>query len=898
MKRNILFVVFSILALLTVVSLFTSVGYYTDYLFFREVGYQSVFMKELLTKFYLFILSASIAGGFFLLNMLFANRLEFPQARVYFIGGNMYALRRQDINRVVRLLSLALVGVVFLFSGLYMSQFWKEYLLFKDASASTITDPIFNRDVSFYMFRLSFLRILNRTITVLLFITVTAVGLNYLLRGGITLVEGLFSVHRTVKLHIGGLLSLLILSLTLKFYLDRYGLLFREHGILYGASYTDVKARLMMLNIMCGAGVFTALGLFFTLMRRRLLPSVIPLAVFVLVYILGLNLYPSLLQSIKVTPNELELERPYIENHIRFTRLGYDLERVKVRPFQVDDSLSMADIERNLSTIRNIRLWDEGPLLKTYSQLQQIRTYYRFVDVDNDRYRIGDRYIQVMLSPRELSYEDLPGKSWINETLVYTHGIGLAMGPVSGITREGLPEFIIKDIPPVSTVPELKVTRPEIYYGENTNEYVIVNTKVKEFSYPTNVGNVYTHYQGEGGVRLSSFPLRIMYALRFGSLKIILSSDITSQSRVIYYRDILERAERVAPFLAYDRDPYMVVSDDGRLYWILDAYTYSRGMPYSRPIRGGINYIRNPVKVTIDAYNGRMDFYVVDREDIVIKTYQKIYPGLFKDASEMPESLRLHIRYPRNMMRIQAEMFATYHMTDPRVFYNKEDLWEIPVYRDRKMDPYYLILTLPEEDTEEFVLMIPFTPAKRDNLAAWMAARCDGEHYGEIVVYTFPRDRLVFGPRQIDARVDQNAYISQQLTLWGQKGSDVIRGSLLIIPIERSLLYVQPLYLVATDRVGLPELRRVIVAYGNEVVMEETLQEAVRGLFGGRIETTTGPEVSVPEGVITPEEAVREALQYLKRAREALRSEDWRGFGENLTKAEERLERALKERVK
>jgi hypothetical protein len=895
-KRGLFFLFLSTGILLVIIGLFTSIDFYTDFLFFKEVGYRSVFMKELLTKLYLGLVVALTTTSFYLLNIVFANRHEFPQARVYFIDKNIYGFKKYDTGRIVKTASLYLSVFVFIFSAVYGSQYWKQYLLFSNAQIAGIKDPIFGMDISFYMFKVPFLKFVNKTATVVILFTLSITAINYILRGGITYVEGLFSINRFSKIHISLLTSLLILSFTIKFYLDRYGLLFSRHSVLFGASYTDVQARLLMLNIMCILGVLTAIGFFFAMTRKKIIAAVFPLGLFLAFYLVGLGLYPSLLQSFKVTPNEIELEKPYIEHHIKFTRIGYDLERITVKPFDVSVSLQYSDIQKNISTIRNIRLWDEEPLLKTYSQLQQIRTYYKFIDVDNDRYRLNGRYIQVMLSPRELSYEDLPGKSWINERLVYTHGIGLAMGSVSGITREGLPEFIMKDIPPTSTQ-DISVKKPEIYFGEKANEYVIVNTKVKEFSYPTTTGNVYTHYEGSGGIKLSSFPLRFLFALKFGSLKIVLSSDITSNSRILYYRNILERAERIAPFMAYDSDPYMVVGKDGKLYWFIDAYTYSTSMPYSEPIRGGLNYIRNPVKVVIDAYDGTVRFFVVDSNDIIIKTYRSIYPSLFKDIEDMPEDLRLHIRYPRTLMKIQARMFATYHMTDPRVFYNKEDLWEIPAYRGKKMEPYYIILRLPDGDKEEFVLLVPFTPSKRDNLAAWMAARCDGKHYGEVVVYTFPRDRLVFGPRQIDARIDQNAYISQQLTLWGQRGSDVIRGSLLIIPIEKSLLYVQPLYLVATDRVGLPELRRVIVAYGDKVVMKETLEDAIRSLFKGiSLPKKTLREPS--EERLNPAETALKALEFLRKAKEALKQENWQGFGENLKKAEETLERIKASKVK
>jgi hypothetical protein len=606
-----------------------------------------------------------------------------------------------------------------------------------------------------------------------------------------------------------------------------------------------------------------------------------------------MKVYPQAIQSFQVSPNESVLEKPYIADHIRFTRYGFGLENMELQPFAANKELSIADVRKNLSTIQNIRLWDEEPLLKTYSQLQQIRTYYHFNDVDNDRYTVNGNYLQVMLSPRELSYADLPNKSWINERLVFTHGFGLALGPVSGITKEGLPEFYIKDIPPVTSAGPT-VTRPEIYYGESPNDYVIVNTKTKEFGYPTTNENVYSEYSGRGGVRLQSFLTRLLYAAWFGNFKIFLSSDVTDESRILYNRRIMNRVSAIAPFLSIDPDPYMVVGDDGRLSWIIDAYTHSDNLPYSKPLAGGTNYIRNSIKVVVDAYDGSVLFYVVDQKDVMAKTYAAIFPTLFRPVAEMRADLRRHLRYPRALLQVQARMFSTFHMTDASVFYNKEDLWEIPSYRQKTMDPYYLITKLPGHSEEEFILLLPFTPSKRDNLAAWMAARCDSENYGKVIVYTFPRDRLVFGPRQIDARIDQDAYISQQLTLWGQHGSDVIRGSLLIIPIEGSLIYVQPLYLVATDKGGLPELRRVVVAYGNNVVMEETLEAAIQRLFTGSLPSMRMMEGKAPTAVKPSRELGSRALEQLRKAREALRKEDWTGYGKYLKELEDTLREMTK----
>ncbi len=889
MKRNVFFIVGITIIFISIALLFSSVGLYTDWLFYEGTGYSVLFTTTIMAKFKSGLTFCIITLLFIILNVLIARRMKFTYGKLYPFFAGIPQMKRIDPDRIVGFLSYPITAFIALAASVYGASLWEDFLLYFNSISGGIKDPLFGNDISLYMFRLPFITDVQHYLGFLILVTMAFVSAIYLFRGGVTYIEGLFSIDRRVKLHLALLGTLFLFNLAFKFYLDRFDLLFAEHGILYGASYTDTHARLPVLTGMIVVFALTGLFLPFTVIRRSRLMLIAPVAVVAIAYFVGLGLYPSFLQSFKVAPNEIVLEKPYIKHHIRFSRIGYGLKNIRTEQFPLQEDISSAEIKKNLSTINNIRLWDEEPLLKTYGQLQQIRTYYRFIDADNDRYMVNGRYTQVMLSPRELSYQDLPGKSWINERLVFTHGIGLAMGPVSGITREGLPQFIIKDIPPVSST-SVRITRPEIYFGENTNDYVIVNTKVKEFSYPTQEGNVYTTYTGKGGIRLSSIFKRLLYAIRFSSFKILLSTDITGKSRILYYRDILQRVNKLMPFMLYDSDPYMVVGDNGRLYWMIDAYTYSKRLPYSYPIKRGINYIRNPVKVVIDAYDGNVNFYLVEKDEIIARTYQRIYPGVFKSLEEMPEDLRRHMRYPRSLIRIQARMFALFHMTDPGVFYNKEDLWEIPVYKGSPLDPYYLVMRLPGEERDEFILLLPFTPSKRDNLAAWMAARCDGENYGKIVVYTFPRDRLVFGPRQIDARIDQNAYISQQLTLWGQRGSDVIRGSLLIIPVERSLIYVQPLYLVATDRVGLPELRRVIIAHGNKVVMEENLEMALSALFKAEFEPLSASTPEARKDLSLMETGLK-ALEALRKAREAIRNEDWKAYGEYIKRAESLLER-------
>jgi uncharacterized membrane protein (UPF0182 family) len=502
-----------------------------------------------------------------------------------------------------------------------------------------------------------------------------------------------------------------------------------------------------------------------------------------------------------------------------------------------------------------------------------------------------------MLSVRELSHAHLPSRIWINEHLVYTHGHGAVVGPVNRVTREGLPEFFVKDIPPVSIGP-LKITRPEVYFGELANAYVLVKMRAPELNYPEGDQNVYTTYAGKGGVSIGSLWRRIVFAARFAEIKILLSDDFTPESRVLYHRQVAERVQKIAPFLRVDRDPYPVITTEGRIVWLVDAYSTTNHFPYSQTTAGVGNYIRNPVKAAVDAYDGTVAFYVVEPDEPMIATYSRAFPGLFRPFSAMPEDLRAHIRYPQDLFGIQARMYAQYHMLDPQVFYNKEDLWTVPVRktegRDAEMEPYYTIMRLPAEQVEEFVLLLPFTPVRRDNMIAWLAARSDPPHYGKLVLYEFPKGKLVFGPRQVEARIDQDAFISQQLSLWSQAGSQVIRGGLLAIPIEESLLYVQPLYLAA-QRGRLPELKRVITAYGNRIAMDETLEASLQQLFGARpagaepVPAAAGAPATGPAGA--PARAAAEALDHFTRARERFGRGDFTGFGEELKRLEEALRR-------
>jgi uncharacterized membrane protein (UPF0182 family) len=695
------------------------------------------------------------------------------------------------------------------------------------------------------------------------------------------------------------LVALLFVVKSAGYWLDAFHLVYSSRGAAFGASYTDVYANLPALRLLALLSLAAAVLSVTQIYRPGFRYIILGAGALIIVHLVGLNLYPSLLQRFRVVPNEVDAERPFIERNIKFTRLAYGLDKIENTEFPAEEQLTAAHLERSDSTIKNIRLWEHRPLLATYAQLQEIRTYYKFVDVDNDRYHINGTYRQIMLSARELSHAHLPSRIWINEHLTYTHGYGVVFGPVNQVTPEGLPEFFIKDIPPASS-DSLKITRPEIYYGELANDYVFTKTTASELDYPSGDQNIYTTYEGRAGVTLGSFWRKLLFSAHYATLRILLSEDITRDSRILYHRQIQERVNKIAPFITFDRDAYLVIAQGGRLFWIIDGYTTSDRFPYSEPMqRGGTNYIRNSVKAVVDAYNGTVDFYVSDVTDPIALAYGRIFPDLFKPIEKMPEDLRSHIRYPQDLFGIQAHMYATYHMQDPQVFYNKEDLLSIPRRSvggtEREMEPYYTIMRLPGETKEEFVLLLPFTPNKRDNMRAWLAARSDPPHYGKLIALDFPKAKLVYGPKQIDARIDQDAFLSQQLSLWGQRGAQVIRGSMLAIPIEKSLLYVQPLYLAA-EKGSLPELKRVIVAFGNQIAMEETLEQSLQRIFGGKPAPTPVQPVGPVESPKADGDLARQALERFQRAQELLRDGNWAGYGDELKKVETLLREMQKGR--
>jgi len=869
------------------------IGLVTDWLWFQEMGYESVFSVTLWAQVKTALIFGFAFFAVFYANLFAAARLS-SKIRLAVPEGALHVPPWGIANRQLNLLILIGSLLFSSFAALSGANQWENFLRFFNASPFGVSDPLFQRDIGFYVFQLPFLKHIYGWVMMALIVTSAAVGLLYFLRRAFVFAPPhTWQVAPVARRHLSLLVSLLFFAGTFGAWISLNEVLFVKRGVVFGPGYTDVTTQLWVIKAMMGLSFLCGLAVLGFAFRLNWRFPAFAVLLFLAFLFLGRGIYPSMVQKFKVVPNEIVLEKPYIEKNIQFTRLAYRLNDIEDREFPVEESLTRQDLRRNDLTVKNIRLWNHAPLLKTYSQLQEIRTYYKFMDVDNDRYHINGEFRQVMLSPRELSYAALPSRSWINEHIIYTHGYGAVLGPVNRVSQEGLPEFFIKDIPPVSSA-NIKITRPEIYYGETSNEYVFVRTKRPEFDYPVGEKNVYSRYEGKGGVPLS-FLKKLIFAARFGSVTILLSDDITAGSRIMYYRKIKDRVAQIVPFARLDADPYLVISPEGRLLWFLDGYTVTDRFPYSEPTPGLGNYIRNSLKAVVDAYDGTVQLYMSDTGDPIMQTYAKIFPGVFKKLEEMPADLQGHVRYPPGMLSIQARMYRAYHMQDAQVFYNKEDLWAIPSNHgqggEREMEPYYTIMKLPEDRKEEFILLLPFTPSRKDNMSAWMAARCDAPNYGKVIVYLFPKQKLIYGPRQIEARIDQETEISKELSLWSQRGSQVIRGSLLAIPIEKSIVYVESLYLAA-EKGQLPELKRVIVAYGNAIAMEENLERALQRVFGGELmrekdvrKASAGPV----ERERTDRQLALDALSHYRKAQEYLRQGKWGAYGDELRRMDDVL---------
>jgi uncharacterized membrane protein (UPF0182 family) len=860
------------------------VDWTAELLWFRALGYESVFWRLRLAEVAMFAAAFVPVFVYVLLNLLVLARLADLERLLR--GGSPAGMSQSWPNhsrpgvaqsnpqRLTPLLILGSAATAAIFGFAFYGE-WDRFLRLVWAQDFGTSDPIYLRDIGFYLFVLPFLNLVQISLVLLTLGGTLMLGLAYVGTGDLRFgAKGYVAADPRVLRHLIANAVLLLTAWAWGYYLDRFGLLTRSAGAVFGAGYTDIHVLLAGLWVALGATLALICVLVWVAATNAPRLALFGIGGYLVILLAALEVVPWSFQRLIVEPNELALETPFLLHNIALTRAAYGLDKIDVRFHTTKKKLDLSQLQDNQSTIDNIRIWDHRPLSQTFRQLQQIRTYYSFSDVDVDRYWINGNYRQAMLAARELS-TDLPGKatSWVNRHLQYTHGYGLAMCLAADKDEQGGPVFTIEDLPPKGS-PDLTVSRPEIYYGTEMTSYQIVPTDVKEFDYPAGDQNVYTNYTGHGGVLLDSFWKKALFAWHQFDMNIVLSSYLSSRSRIQLWRTVQQSVSRSAPFLKLDRDPYLVV-DQGRLFWIQDAYTIADGFPYSEPTDDGFSYIRNSVKVVVDAYEGDVRFYVIDPADPVLRAYQAAFPNLFRSLDEMSPGLRQHLRYPQDLFEVQVDKFNTYHMTVPQVFYNREDVWAAPheKYGGKaiQMAPYYVLMKLPGEDRLGFLLMTPVTPSNRDNMIAWIAARSDFPAYGEMIVYKLSKDNLILGPLQIEATIDQDTTISRQLTLWDQRGSRVIRGNLLVIPINQSFLYVEPVFLIA-EGTNIPQLKRVIVSDGNHLAMESTLVESLQVVFGERPST---PE----ETTVTPQAPTSGPREALSEAEQALRRGDWTTFG-------------------
>ena len=877
-----------------------------EWMWLNELGYSRIFWTLRGTQLALIVGAFIIAAVYFVLNFRYlagqlqnVNLYGSPLQGVEFDFSSAFANKR-----IKQFFTLGALVMALLFALSFYIR-WDESLRFISNVEFGEVDPLYGRDIGFYMFQLPFWDVMQSSLTSIAFLTLAILALSYIFTGLLS-VKSLtkYDARPEVMNHLSINAGIWLAFIAWGFFLDRYQLLFKADGIVYGAGYTDVTVHLPAIWILFVLTLI--LSAIFLISRWINLQKIIPVlaGLIIVVLVLGRALLPTLVQQFSVDPNELQLETPYLENNIEMTRLAYNLHNVTEVEYMADDTLGITEIRNNQDAIDNIRLWDPRLLIGTYKQLQEIRSYYEFYSVDNDRYTVDGDVVQMMLSAREIA-RILPSQSdtWVNRHMQYTHGHGLVMSPVTETNRQGEPSLIIRNIPPVFESPDLRVDNPAIYFGENSGGYYIVNTGVPELHYPDGDENVYIHYDGTGGIQISNFFRKLLFAWEMGDINILLSDYIQNESRLQVWRSVQERINRITPFLQLDNDPYLVLSE-GHLYWIQDAYTTSSYFPYSQKYRNTFNYIRNSVKIVVDAYDGTVDYYIVDENDPVLQVYDSIFPGVFKSLDELPEGIESHFRYPQDLFEVQIETFARYHMTRPQVFYNQEDLWTRPneKYGGRQilMEPYYVLARLPGDEQLEFMLISPLTPENRDNMISWMAAKSDPGSYGELLVYKLPKERLIYGPAQIEARIDQDPEISRQIALWDQRGSRVIRGNLMVIPIENSFLYVEPVFLLA-DGVEIPQLQRVIVAIGDNISMQPTIEQAIFDIFGqdadfilpGVTPPVAQQMVPTEDGEIVVDDLTSQQLSEIRETWRdlltALEEGNWARYGELLSELDEKI---------
>jgi uncharacterized protein len=907
------FLLFGLIAALIVAFIVLSLadGLIVDLLWFDSLGFRQVFTTTVLAEITIFAIVWVVAFGAIAFSGLIALRLSHERERLRVVRRaddvvevNLPELIRSLGDRVPwRLIVIGGAALLALFAAQGEAGSWDVYLKAFRGVPFGLKEPAFGNDVGFYIFTLPLLEGLRDLFMMLLFFTAAVTGAVYWARGSMDFRESPPNVSSQCAAHLSVLAGFFFIQRAFNYWIDRFELTLHTNGIVFGLRYVDHVLWQPGLWLLTALALVAA-AICFANTRDRGLRLPVAAAVIVFGPAIILTLLQPVIERLRVKPDELAIEQPYLERNIAMTRRAFELDGVDVRPFPGLGKLTQTSLDQDAPTIKNIRLWDPRPLISTYQQLQNIRLYYDFRDVDIDRYWIDNNYTQVMLSARELNVDLLPdnAQTWVNRHLKFTHGYGIVMNPVNTKDQEGLPLLAIKNIPPQSEDPSLKVTQPGIYFGEEPDVYSIVNALTPEFDYPSGNDNMSDFYKGGSGVPVSGFWRRLLFSFYYRDVNLLVTENIVSGSRILLRRNITDRIRYLAPFVNQDRDPYIVLHD-GQLNWIVDGYTYSDHYPYSQINGDGINYIRNSVKVVINAYTGHTDFYISDPDDPIIRTWERIYPGMFKPMSEMPADLHAHIRYPVDFFLTQAEMYGTYHMKDPSTFYNREDLWTFP--RENysgdtvPMQPYYVIMRLPGETHAEYVLMLPMVPQGRDNMISWMAARCDGADYGHLFEFEFSKDRLFYGPYQIQARINQNPDISQQYSLWNQMGSKVILGNLLVIPIADSLLYVEPLYIRAENG-QLPELKRVLASSGDRTVMGTTIDSTLAALFKGLesvapvIAASTAPSAMSPPAVTSPPlllpppstvesprtlAQLQSAATHYGRALAALRQGDWTTFG-------------------
>ncbi len=902
-RKNILAIIGGVL-ILALMFFRTIVNFVTDYQWFRELGYTETFFKRLVTEFTIGIPALVIIFlvVYFYLRMIKKNYLT--QSKV-----TLDPIKNKWMNRGLGGVSL-LISLTTAIS--FATSLWFVWLQFANRTAFGVLDPLFNNDVGFYIFTLPFLREVVSLILGLVFtlVILTVVFYAIMMAMAPPLSDGeetddveylgrrsfvdrnlsgkakeLNSKIIKAALHqVGALAFVILLLIGVNNWLRTFDLLYSATGKVYGAGYTDIHVYLWLYRTLAILGIVAGISVLYGAYKRNKRIAIMGPAILAIVAIGG-TIVGGLVQNLIVEPNELSREKQYLEYNIDYTRQAYNLDQVDVISYEANNNLGKEAIAANPETIKNIRINDYRPVKQVYTQLQSIRLYYDFFDIDIDRYHIDGEYRQVFLSARELNQEklDSQAKTWIGRHLKYTHGYGFVLSPVNEVTPQGQPALFVRNIPPITDT-DLNIERPEIYFGELTNEYAIINTDENEFDYSTGDANQETRYEGKAGIQLDGIN-KLLYAFRQGDFEILISGAVNDDSRIVLRRNIVDRVQKLAPFILYDEDPYLVLNqDDGKLYWILDGYTTSSRYPYSQPIsyESKVNYIRNSAKVVIDAYDGTTDFYIADESDPMIVTYDKIFKDLFKPMSDMPAGIRSHVRYPQTMFKVQSELYRIYHMTDPTVFYTREDIWNIAEEKYMEgvqtVEPNYVMFRLPDDGAAEFLLSIPYTPKGKPNMTSLFVARNDGENYGELVLYEFPKDKSVMGPIMLESRIDQTPEISSELTLWGQEGSSVLRGNIIVIPLEDSLLYVEPIYLQADNANSLPEMRRVIAAHGDDIVMEETLEAALLKLFGGTVTTDSeGNEFDLTSENIS--ELIDRAQNLYEEAQNAVQVGDWASYG-------------------